>query len=323
MVVVSMALWYGESKARGRGVRWRGGAAKAAAAESARTRGSQLRTFRPPFSLRPLPIMALSLSAQPQLRARQSRFAGVALRGRAPAARAAPRAAAAVTQTTRAGIFDFLTPKPAEASAGAATQAFICIDCGYIYRRAPLGGAFAARTAGGRLIFTERARYPECAALTPPRRRACFDAQQRRHQQGELLLQVPRGAHAHAAAHTRSTHTQTRASTLAPKAWRVRADPALMRPCLAAPAAQCDSGKNRFKAQEASGGAYKALAAAKKQAKVVRQAASAKGERPRDKLRAAAIEAGRKMDADKGRVDKGGAGSGGEGGGAKKKGWFG
>jgi hypothetical protein len=113
----------------------------------------------------------------------------------------------------------------------------------------------------------------------------------------------------------------------APQPWPQNAaracDPALIRPCLAAPAAQCDSGKNRFKAQEASGGAYKALAAAKKQAKVVRQAASAKGERPRDKLRAAAIEAGRKMDADKGRVDKGGAGSGGEGGGAKKKGWFG
>jgi hypothetical protein len=97
--------------------------------------------------------MALSLSAQPQLRARQSRFAGVALRGRAPAARAAPRAAAAFTQTTRAGIFDFLTPKPAETSAGAATQAFICIDCGYIYRRAPRSGA----SQRGAQHFVERA----------------------------------------------------------------------------------------------------------------------------------------------------------------------
>jgi hypothetical protein len=77
--------------------------------------------------------MALSLSAQPQLRARQSRFAGVALRARAPAARAAPRAAAAVPPT-RAGIFDFLTPKASEEPASAAAQAYICIDCGYVYR---------------------------------------------------------------------------------------------------------------------------------------------------------------------------------------------
>ncbi len=100
--------------------------------------------------------MALSLSAAPQLRARQSRFAGVALRGRAPVLRAAPRAAAAVTQTTRAGLFDFLTPKTAEASAGAATQAFICIDCGYIYRHAPFG---AHRSAAHHILRLRNALF--------------------------------------------------------------------------------------------------------------------------------------------------------------------
>ena len=98
----------------------------------------------------------------------------------------------------------------------------------------------------------------------------------------------------------------------------------------------CDSGKNRFKAQGAAGSAYSGLAKAKKEAKArcpslmppslaillltvstnahqAAKAASGKGERPRDKLRAEASERARKFDEERGR--------GGDTG--KKKGWFG
>jgi hypothetical protein len=108
-------------------------------------------------------------------------------------------------------------------------------------------------------------------------------------------------AHTHASAPRRAATLIRRAACCAPSFRRRR---------------QCDSGKNRFKVQEAAGGSYKALAAAKKQAKAAK--ASSTGERPRDRLRAQAIEAGRKMDEEKGRGPSGGGG-----GGDKKKGWFG
>ena len=74
--------------------------------------------------------------------------------------------------------------------------------------------------------------------------------------------------------------------------------------------AQCDSGKNRFKPQAAAGSNYSSLMAAKKAAKAAKSS-SPTSERPRDKLRAQAIEMARKMDEERGR------------GGDKKKGWFG
>ncbi len=90
-----------------------------------------------------------ALAPHVPLRARNARFAGAALRARP--ARAAPLRAA-LAASPRAGIFDFLTPKPAEekASASAGTKAYICVDCGYIYKcvaraaQTLLSAAFAA-----------------------------------------------------------------------------------------------------------------------------------------------------------------------------------
>ena len=69
--------------------------------------------------------------AHAPLRARASGFAGSRVALRAPAA---PRAvvARAPPRTPVAGLFDFLSPKPEPAAA--AKQAYICIDCGYIYK---------------------------------------------------------------------------------------------------------------------------------------------------------------------------------------------
>ena len=93
--------------------------------------------------------------AHAPLRARAAPFAGsgsVALR-----AKAAPRAVAArpAPSGPRAGLFDFLQPK--EEPAAAAKLAYICLDCGYIYKCAAIaarrGAAAAKRGAQG---FPER-----------------------------------------------------------------------------------------------------------------------------------------------------------------------
>ena len=87
--------------------------------------------------------------AHAPLRARAAPFAGsrVALR-----AKAAPRAISArpAPSGPRAGLFDFLQPK--EEPAAAAKLAYICLDCGYIYKCvtiAPSGGAAPANAARG------------------------------------------------------------------------------------------------------------------------------------------------------------------------------
>ena len=70
--------------------------------------------------------MAALATAPLQIRAF---LGGSALRARAPRAIVVRLAA-----PPRAGIFDFLTPKPAEESAAASSLAYICVDCGYIYK---------------------------------------------------------------------------------------------------------------------------------------------------------------------------------------------
>lgn len=120
--------------------------------------------------------MALLLHAP--LRARAAPFAGsrVALR-----ASAAPRvvSARAPPRSPVAGLFDFLN-KP-EPEAASSKLAYICIDCGYIYKCVLPGGAEASfsRSANALRALMDRALRADAARA------------QRRHQPRELLLQVP------------------------------------------------------------------------------------------------------------------------------------
>ena len=91
------------------------------------------------------PPLAMAALATAPLQSRAF-LAGGALRARAPRA-----VAVRVAAPTRAGIFDFLTPKPAEESASASSLAYICVDCGYIYKCAlRLWGAGGVAGARGR-----------------------------------------------------------------------------------------------------------------------------------------------------------------------------